>query len=143
MNISERINCNPNALMAVMKSESGLNSKAKNPNSSATGLIQFMDATAKGLGTTTAALKRMSPERQLDYVEKYLVKMKKMARIGEDERLDGATLYSLVFLPAYAKRDVLCEKGSSAYNANKGLDLNKDGDIDKKDLGRRVQNLMA
>lgn len=141
--ISKRIKCDPNALMAVMKSESGLNSKAKNPNSSATGLIQFMEATAKGLGTTTAELKKMSPEKQLDYVEKYLVQMKNMARIDENKRIDGATLYSLVFLPAYAGRSVLCKSGSAAYNANKGLDLNKDGDIDKLDLARRVENLMA
>lgn len=143
INISKRLKCDPNALMAVMKSESGLNSKAKNPNSSATGLIQFMDSTAKGLGTTTAELKRMSPEKQLDYVEKYLVKMKNMAGISETKTMNGATLYSLVFLPAYAGRDVLCRKGSTYYEANKGLDLNKDGDIDKMDLNRRVNNLMA
>ncbi|MEI8377494.1 MAG: transglycosylase SLT domain-containing protein [bacterium] len=141
--ISKRVGCDPNALMAVMKSESGLNSKAKNPNGSATGLIQFIESTAKGLGTTTAELKRMSPEKQLDYVEKYLLKTKNAAGIDENKRIDGATLYSLVFLPAYAKRQVLCKSGSTAYNANKGLDLNKDGDIDKTDLARRVNNLMA
>lgn len=38
----------------------------------ATGLIQFMPATAIGLGTTTAALKQMSFKEQMVYVDKYL-----------------------------------------------------------------------
>jgi len=38
----------------------------------ATGLIQFTDRTARELGTTLAALKRMSAIQQLDYVGAYL-----------------------------------------------------------------------
>ena len=143
VSISKKIKCNPDELMAVMKSESGLDSKAVNPNGGATGLIQFMPKTARGLGTSTRELKRMKPEDQLDYVEKYLLQMKKMSGIKSNSQIDGATLYSLVFLPAHAKEHVLCERGSAAYNANKGLDLNHDGDIDKNDLNRRVKNLMA
>jgi murein DD-endopeptidase MepM/ murein hydrolase activator NlpD len=37
----------------------------------ATGLIQFMPETARGLGTTTAELARMGRVRQMDYVKKY------------------------------------------------------------------------
>lgn len=39
--------------------------------SGATGLIQFMPATAQGMGTTTAALAAMSAVQQLDYVQRY------------------------------------------------------------------------
>ena len=37
----------------------------------ATGLIQFLPSTARGLGTTTDALAGMSSVEQLNYVEKY------------------------------------------------------------------------
>lgn len=36
--------------------------------SSAVGLIQFLERTARGLGTSTAALAAMSREKQLEYV---------------------------------------------------------------------------
>lgn len=38
----------------------------------ATGLIQFLPSTATGLGTTTAALKAMTFQQQLSYVDRYL-----------------------------------------------------------------------
>ena len=76
--ISSDLLINPNWLMTVMHKESGINSKAynPNPNSGATGLIQFMPATAQGLGTTTDALKNMSNVQQLDYVKKYFAPYK-------------------------------------------------------------------
>ena len=40
----------PNWLIDLANFESGMNPKAKNPLSSARGLIQFMDATSRGLG---------------------------------------------------------------------------------------------
>lgn len=70
--ISKRLGINPDWLMSVMHFESKINPKAKNPYSTATGLIQFMESTAQGLGTNTAALYNMSAIDQLDYVEAYL-----------------------------------------------------------------------
>jgi hypothetical protein len=70
-NISARLDIEPDWLMAVMNSESGLNHRAVNPNGGATGLIQFMPATAIALGTTTEALKAMTSVEQLQYVQKY------------------------------------------------------------------------
>lgn len=73
----------PNWLMMVMNSESGLNSKAVNKQKGdsddplqriskrATGLIQFMPKTAEVLGTTTQKLYDMNPVNQLEYVYKY------------------------------------------------------------------------
>ena len=61
-------------LLSVIEKESGFDHTAKNPNSSATGLIQFMADTAKGLGTTTDALGSMTVLDQLDYVDKYFQK---------------------------------------------------------------------
>ncbi|WP_288080599.1 hypothetical protein [Pseudomonas sp.] len=63
----------PNWLMAVMhyESKATFSPSVRNPQSSATGLIQFLESTARGLGTTTAKLARMTAVRQLDYVQAY------------------------------------------------------------------------
>lgn len=139
--ISKRVGCDANALMAIMNSESGLKTTAYNKNGGATGLIQFMPSTAKGLGTSTAALRQMSPEQQLVYVEKCLMSSKKMAGFGENEKLQQGQLYALVFLPAYAKREVLTTKGNKYYDYNKGLDMNKDGQITVADLNARIEQM--
>ena len=60
-------------LMAVMYAESRFNaSVANHKGSGAVGLIQFMPATIKDYGTSTSNLKTMSADRQMDYVYKYL-----------------------------------------------------------------------
>jgi hypothetical protein len=58
--------------MAAMAFETGetFSPSIKNKASGATGLIQFMRSTAKGSGTTTAALAEMTAVDQLDFVEK-------------------------------------------------------------------------
>lgn len=61
----------PGMLANVINFESRFNPQAVNPSSGATGLIQFMPRTAPEVGTTTAALRGMSAERQMDYVQKY------------------------------------------------------------------------
>lgn len=59
----------------LMNLESGLtfNPAVKNPSSGATGLIQFMPSTARGLNTTTDALSKLSFQEQLVYVDKFLI----------------------------------------------------------------------
>lgn len=138
--IAKRLNCNYRDLLGVMNSESGINAKAKNPNSSATGLIQFMESTAKSLGTSTSALAAMSPVEQLDYVEKYLQRAKKTAGFAQNDKLSGGQLYALVFLPARAHREVLASSGENYYGANRGLDTNKDGNITMSELDNRVRD---
>lgn len=136
--MATRLNCSSNDLKALMCSESGCNPSAVNPTTGATGLIQFMPSTAKGLGTTTDKLKKMTIEEQLPYVEKYLANAKKSAGIPIGQKMDGGTLYALVFLPAFANKKILCSAGDKYYNANKGLDSNKDGQITKADLATRL-----
>ena len=135
--IAQRINCDYKDLLAVMNSESGLKSTAQNPNGGATGLIQFMPATAKALGTTTNALKNMTPIQQLDYVEKFYLKNIKAFGLS-GKKLTAGDLYTLTFLPAKVKDEVLCQAGSKEYAANKVLDTNRDGRITKTELGNRV-----
>lgn len=138
--ISSKINCNPKDLHALIRSESSGNPQAVNPASGATGLIQFMPKTAKWLGTSTEELMSMSQEKQMDYVEKYLVHMKKSAGFKQNEKLDSGQLYALVFMPAKAKSGNLCESNSLAYQMNEGLDMNHDGRIDNNDLSNRISS---
>lgn len=44
------------------------------PGQTATGLIQFIESTARTLGTTTAALRTMTALQQLPYVEKFFLR---------------------------------------------------------------------
>ncbi len=140
--VSKRIGCDPNVLLGIMVSESGLKPTAYNKHGGATGLIQFMPSTARALGTSTEALRKMSAEQQLTYVEKHFESVKKMAGFKKGDKLDAGTMYTLVFLPAYAKRDVLAVKGHKYYNCNAGLDANKDGKITKQELGARVRKFI-
>lgn len=138
--VAQNINCDYRDLLAIMNAESGLNPHAVNPKGGATGLIQFMPKTAQRLGTTTEALKNMSAIEQLPYVEEFLRRCKKAAGFAEGEKLSSGDLYALVFLPARAKREILCEKGEGNryYECNAATDLNKDGKITKSELSQRI-----
>ena len=68
--ICDTLGFDPDDLMACMAWETGRTFRADIKNaagSGATGLIQFMPATAKALGTSTAELAKMSAEDQLNY----------------------------------------------------------------------------
>ena len=71
--ISAKLGIDPNWLMAIMYWESArtFSPSIQNPSAGATGLIQFMPSTARGLGTSTNELKQMSAVEQLDWVYKY------------------------------------------------------------------------
>lgn len=136
--VSKKYNINANDLLGVMSVESGFRPDIKNPikGQTATGLIQFTEGTAKSLGTTTAALRKMTRAEQMKYVDKYLEKS------GLPQGATAGELYSRIFLPGAASRgDVLVSKASSPniYNMNAGLDINKNGIIDKADLQAKVE----
>jgi hypothetical protein len=128
--MSKRLGMNPNTVLAVMAFETSgtMNSSIKNPTSSASGLIQFMDSTAKELGTSTAQLRAMSPTDQLNYVEKYFKNKGGKNRKGWQDW----EIYAAVAAPAYiskGKDAVAYTQGSEAYKKNKIWDVNKDGKI--------------
>ncbi|WP_432786950.1 hypothetical protein AAEX37_01012 [Oligella sp. MSHR50489EDL] len=103
--------------------------------SGATGLIQFMPATAISLGTTTDALSKMTAEDQLNWVYKYLLPYKGRVKTLSD-------LYMAVLWPrAVGEPDnyVLFRQGTVAYLQNSGLDINKDGLITKADASAKVK----
>lgn len=123
----------PNWLQAVMFLESSLNPRAVNSVTGATGLIQFMPATARALGTTTAALKALSGEQQLYYVWKYF-------KPYAGKLHNFADVYFAVFFPAAIGQPdtyVLQTSKLSARviaTANPGYDLNKDGQITRGEV---------
>ncbi|MFD1632035.1 hypothetical protein [Pseudopedobacter beijingensis] len=117
---------------SVMWIETGktFDPKIKNPNSSASGLIQFMEATAKGLGTTTTQLRAMSNIEQLTYVEKYF--KNQINAFGKPK--DFFDVYTLVFYPTWLKMADTAQMTISASKANIGIDTyfgNKDGIVSK------------
>jgi peptidoglycan hydrolase-like protein with peptidoglycan-binding domain len=121
--MSERLGVKSDWVFAVMKNESGMSPSARNPNGGASGLIQFMPSTAKGLGTTTTALRQMSAVEQLKYVEKYYAPFK--GKINS-----GADLYLATFYPAgVGKSDGYGLGGSKVANANPIFDLDRNGQI--------------
>ena len=137
--VASALGVKSNDLMAIFKQESGVNPAAVNSMSGATGLIQFMPATAQRLGTTTDALKQMDGVEQLDYVYKYF----KMTGVGSGSLGD---LYMAVFRPKYVGYDdttVLGQSGApgfsgKVYAQNAGLDRNRDGTITVADVKNSV-----
>lgn len=120
--ISTKLKVNPNFLMMVIFKETGgsFSPSIKNPSSSASGLIQFMEDTAKSLGTTTAALRAMSATEQLDYVYKYLKPFTGRLKTFRD-------VYLAVFYPSGIGRSSSWKFPSWVYKSNRGIDMNKDG----------------
>jgi hypothetical protein len=90
--LSFKLNIPKSWLLTVFNIESGNNPKAINPISKAIGLIQFMPATAKGLGTTTSLLYNMPYDEQLDYVYKYFYPYRNKLKTVTD-------VYLTVFYP--------------------------------------------
>jgi hypothetical protein len=137
ISVADKWDIEPADLLAVMYRESRLDPAIKNPDSTASGLIQFTEDTAKSLGTTTAELRKMSRTQQMDYVDKYFEfwKLPKGA--------DRGTIYSYIYLPGRAQKGgaYLSKKGEEFYDLNKGLDKNKDDYITVEDLHEETKGL--
>ena len=121
-------------LLTIMYFESGrsMSPSIKSKVSSATGLIQFLEKTAAGLGTSTSKLAGMTRVEQMTYVEKYFDQWQGKLQ----GKADIGNLYMATFYPAaIGKSDdfVIARKGTPEYTANKGLDRNKDDVITKGD----------
>lgn len=103
--------------------------------SGAVGLIQFMPATARGLGTSTEALARMSAVEQLDWVRMYFKPYAGRLKTLSD-------VYMAILWPrAVGKQEdyVLFMRPSIAYTQNAGLDRDRDGRITKAEAAGLVQ----
>lgn len=126
--IASDLQVDPNYLMAAMSFETGgtFSPSIKNAaGSGATGLIQFMPSTARGLGTSVEDLSRMTAEQQLDFVKKYFQPYK-----GELKSLED--VYMAILYPAAVGKGpnhILFRRGTTTYQQNMGLDINGDGHI--------------
>jgi peptidoglycan hydrolase-like protein with peptidoglycan-binding domain len=135
--MARRLGTRPEYIMAVMSFESGgsFSPAKENRSTHATGLIQFMPDTARGMlaeeGVNVSSARAreifaaMKPVEQLRYVEKYLAQRKFNGRLGS---LEG--VYTAV-LSGHARQnpnDVVFGPGIS-YNANAPLDWDGDGQI--------------
>jgi hypothetical protein len=138
--LCERLGMNPDFLMACMAWETGetfdpgIRNKA---GSGATGLIQFMPATAKALGTTTDRLARMSAVEQLDYVEAYFRPYRGRLQTLSDH-------YMAILWPAAIGKPESAalwdaRTRPTTYRQNAGLDVNRDRIITKDEAASKVQ----
>ena len=122
---AKKLGVNPNDLAAVISFETGgsFKTSAKNPTSSATGLIQFMEASdgkkdGKYYGHTRNEFASLSPARQMEYVVKYLEGRGIKAGSGVGSIYDAVAGYGY-------------KKGTKAYSLNKVWDTNGDGYVAK------------
>lgn len=130
----------PNWLMACMAFESAETFAPDIINaagSGAIGLIQFMPATARHLGTSTEALATISAEEQLTYVERYFFPYRgRMKNLGD--------VYMAILWPAgIGKQDnwVLWDKATrpTTYRQNIGLDVDRNGQIIRAEAISKIQ----
>jgi len=134
--IADKYNLDPNWLMVVMNFETGgtFSPSIRNSSTGATGLIQFMPATAQDLGTTTDALASMTNVAQLDYVDKYYSGI--VRREGTIDNV--AECYLAVFYPAAIPWAMDKVFPDMVYRVNKVFDLNKDGTITKQEIINKI-----
>lgn len=132
--ISQKLDFNPNWLMAVMNKESGLNPQARNTTylvsgKPATGLIQWVENTAQGkFGLSVDDIYQMDSVEQLDLVYKYFQ--------NDAHRINKySDVYRYTFFPvSLGKPDDYVFKtsslsASSVASSNPVIDLNKDSQI--------------
>lgn len=147
ISIAKGLSIDPNWLMAVMawETKKTLSPSARNRDkgSTATGLIQFVEKTAIGLGTTTARLATMSAVEQMGWVEKYYKPYSgRLRNLGDT--------YMAVLWPAGIGRldtYVMWQRDSGPYQreyaANSGLDREKKGYITRGDAVSRVNEMFV
>ena len=123
---------NPNDLASVISFETGgtFSTNARNPKSSGTGLIQFMDATdgkkdGRYWGMTRDQFGGMSFDKQMGFVTRYLQER----GVGKGGKTGLADIYQAVAGSGY-------KRGSEAYRLNRVWDSNNDGVIDRNEQTR-------
>jgi len=138
----------PEWLLAMMCSESGLNPKAYNGNGGASGLSQLMPATLKDLGwfpgnedydSVKGIFRELAPEKQIHWTASYFEDWRRRYRI--DHWQSRSQMYLVNFLPADLpggtdpNRVLVTRDGlPSIYNPNRGLDHGNKGHITVGDL---------
>ena len=123
-------------MVALISFESGHNPKARNPESSASGILQWMRATAPLLGTTIEKIREMNGVEQLDYVLKYFQRR---------PNLQPRDLYLHVLGGSgIGKPDsfIVYRGGTAEYEKNEGVDIDKDGNITNGDMRSVIDRIV-
>jgi hypothetical protein len=150
LKLADELGTKADYLMAIMAFETGgsFDPAQKNradPQHGPVGLIQFTSTAARSLGTTKAALVKMTAEEQLGCVEQYL---KRYKHLGLSKLED---LYAAVHWPAATGRSLdyvlYRENGSRAsqrdYRANRGFDADHDGTVTLGEAAAKVRAKLA
>ena len=139
-----RLGCAPLDMAKVMFSEGGCSATAHNPASDASGLIQFIPGTLRGLGWEqgTSVFRGLTAEEQLPWVEKFFqpFKSKGLTTVSR--------VYQAVFLPAslnsgISDDTVICGAAGpfpAAYASNQSVDIGGKGFISVADLRAAVES---
>ena len=93
--VAGRVGAHPFDLANLINFESAgtFSTSVRNRVSGATGLIQFIPSTAKGMGTSTGQLAQMSKLQQMRYVERYLKRKTRIAPLNTVHNLFMAVFY--------------------------------------------------
>ncbi|RMG55109.1 MAG: lytic transglycosylase domain-containing protein [Bacteroidetes bacterium] len=145
--ISAELDIPPEWLMAVIYHESRFDPAVRNRRGSgATGLIQFMVPAVKDLNDRLGThyymrdIRAMSAIEQLDLVQAYLETVQE--RYGGFDSL--TELYLAILFPKALSAEsggTLFASPSRAYRQNIGLDENRDGVVDIRDIDRRMRRI--
>ena len=104
--------------------------------SGAVGLIQFLPATAKKMGTTVDALRGMNIQSQMDYVGQYFTPYRNRIKNLHD-------MYMGIFYPKGIGKDdsfVVFKEGGKGYLENAGFDTSHTGTITRADICIRIDH---
>jgi hypothetical protein len=131
-------------LLKAVGAESRFRADAKNPSSSATGLIQFTDDTVKSFGikglTKASQVAKLSGRDQLKLMEIYFNKaFKEQRKKNPNFRPTFHDIYTAIAGPANvgkSKKKVVFKKGDEGYDKNENWDVNKD---DKITIGEKSE----
>lgn len=135
IDIAQRLEIDSSDLINLIQFESGFDPQAKNPFSSARGLLQFTDATARSLGFEDSlhlVTAHPTVEDQLQIVEEYLVQFYPFS--GKQD------LYMSVFYPKFRKVDPGTVFPDSVQAVNPGIITVQDyvDKVEKKKLDYRL-----
>lgn len=133
--VAARLETEPAWLLNVMACESLFDPDARNPlpGQTASGLLQIIEGTARRLGTTTAAIRRMSAVEQLRLVEKYLEPFR--GRLNAISDVYTAVFRGSIVEGGDAVVVVDSTREPRVYALNRSLDIDSDRRITKGELG--------
>jgi hypothetical protein len=152
--IQEQLGLNPDFLMACMAFETGgtFSPSIKNPQSSATGLIQFMDATTKAMAERYPELASFAPNKRSSDLAK-LTAVQQLSWVYYYFKGFGSNLarweledtYMAILLPSMIGKplDTPMNWNTSAYRVNRGLDLDRNGTVTKREATGGIRRLYA